>query len=169
MKVLGVGAIISAFFLLSLSLTGRRKAEIHCLEELCRGLELIRAELGTRLTPVPELLALLSEKCRGDAGLFFCTLGMTLPLLEEKEFSVLWNTAAESCLHCLRPEELEAVRKVGAVLGKYELSEQLTVVCSCLGELRDACEKWKAAYPESRRLFFGMSAAAGGFIIILLL
>ena len=40
MKVLGIGAIISAIFLLGLNLTGRRKAEIDCLAELCRGLEL---------------------------------------------------------------------------------------------------------------------------------
>ena len=30
-------------------------------------------------------------------------------------------------------------------------------------------EKLREAYPQSRRLFFGLSAAAGGFIIILLL
>ena len=66
MKVAGIGAIISAFFLLFLTLTGNKKAEINCLAELCTGFALIRAELGTRLTPMPELLSLLTERGGGE-------------------------------------------------------------------------------------------------------
>lgn len=169
MKVLGIGAIISAIFLLALNLTGRRKAEIDCLAELCRGLELIRAELGTRLTPMPELLGLLEEQCAGEAGSFFRSVGTALPLLEERDFSSLWSMAADKALCCLSQRELDTVKKVGTVLGKYELSEQLTVIGSCLTELKAGEERLRAAYPQTRKLFFGLSAAAGGFIIILLL
>ena len=169
MKVLGIGAIISAIFLLALNLTGRKKAEIDCLAELCRGLELIRAELGSRLTPMPELLGLLEAQCTGEAGNFFRAVGNALPLLEEKDFASLWNQAAEELLRCLNQRELETVKKVGAVLGKYELSEQLTVIGACLSELRAGEERLREAYPQTKKLFFGLSAAAGGFIIILLL
>ena len=169
MKVLGIGAIISAIFLLALNLTGRRKAEIDCLAELCRGLELIRAELGSRLTPMPELLGLLEAQCTGEAGNFFRAVGNALPLLEEKDFSSLWSLAADEVLRCLGQRELDIVKKVGAVLGKYELSEQLNVLGSCLTELKAMEEKLREAFPQNRRLFFGLSAAAGGFIIILLL
>ena len=169
MKVLGIGAIIGAIFLLALILTGRRKAEIDCLAELCRGLELIRAELGSRLTPMPELLGLLEDQCAGEAGNFFRTVGRALPLLEERDFSSLWSLAAEEALRCLSQRELDIVKKVGTVLGKYELSEQLNVIGSCLRELKAMEERLRVAYPQSRKLFFGISAAAGGFIIILLL
>lgn len=169
MKAMGVGIILSAVFFFSLTLTGRRKAEINCLDELCRGMELIRAELGTRLTPMPELLRILSDRCRGEAGAFFSALCKAMPLLEENEFSKLWNIAADTYLKPLHPEELNTVKKVGAVLGKYELSEQLAVTDACRRELAFAAEKLRASYPESRRLFFGISAAAGGFLIILLL
>ena len=169
MKVLGLGAIISAIFLLALNLMGRRKAEIDCLAELCRGLELIRAELGSRLTPMPELMRLLEGQCAGEVGNFFRTVGRALPLLEEKDFSTLWSLAADEVLRCLGQRELDIVKKVGTVLGKYELSEQLNVIGSCLRELKAMEEKLREAYPQSRRLFFGLSAAAGGFIIILLL
>ena len=169
MKVAGIGAIFSAFFLLFLTLTGNKKAEINCLAELCTGFALIRAELGTRLTPMPELLSLLTERCQGPAGGFFRTVDSALPLLAEKDFSALWNAAAEEHLGCLGQRELETVKKAGAVLGKYELSEQISVVSSCLEELRGAEEKGRADYPQCRRLLFGVNAAAGGFIIILLL
>lgn len=169
MKIAGIGAIISAFFLLSLTLVGNKKAEINCLAELCTGFALIRAELGTRLTPMPELLSLLTDRCQGPAGSFFRAIGTALPLLGEKDFSTLWNAAAEEYLGCLSQRELETVKKAGAVLGKYELSEQISVIASCLTELRGAEEKLRAGYPQCRRLLFGISAAAGGFIIILLL
>ena len=169
MKILGMGAIISAFFLFSLCMTERRKAEINCLAELCAGLELIRAELGTRLTPMPELMRLLEGQCAGEAGNFFRTVGCALPLLEERDFSSLWSMAADKALCCLSQRELDTVKKVGTVLGKYELSEQLAVIGSCLTELKAGEERLRAAYPQTRKLFFGLSAAAGGFIIILLL
>ena len=169
MKIAGIGAIISAFFLLSLTLTGNKKAEINCLAELCTGFALIRAELGTRLTPMPELLGLLEEQCAGEARGFFRAVGTALPLLEERDFSSLWSMAADKALCCLSQRELDTVKKVGTVLGKYELSEQLAVIGSCLTELKAGEERLRVAYPQTRKLFFGLSAAAGGFIIILLL
>lgn len=169
MKGMGIAAIISAFFLLALDMTGRRKAQIRCLAELCRGLELIRAELGTRLTPMPELLTLLEEQCAGEAGSFFQAVKAALPLLDQRDFASLWSLAADEFLRSLGPREMDSVKKLGAVLGKYELSEQLTANDSCLAELKAKENQLREGYPQSRKLFFGLSAAAGGFIIILLL
>ena len=71
MKAIGIGAIISAFFFFARILIRRKKAEIDCLAELGRGMELMRAELGTRLTPMPELMRLLSDRCGGAAAASF--------------------------------------------------------------------------------------------------
>ena len=40
MKAIGIGAIISAFFFFARILIRRKKAEIDCLAELGRGMEL---------------------------------------------------------------------------------------------------------------------------------
>ena len=169
MKAIGIGAIISAFFFFARILIRRKKAEIDCLAELGRGMELMRAELGTRLTPMPELMRLLSDRCGGAAGSFFSAVYSAMPLLEERDFSGLWNIAAESCLIVLDKRALDTVKKAGTVLGRYELAEQLSAVGSCAAELKTREEKLRAAYPESRRLMFGLCAAAGSFLILLLL
>ncbi len=169
MKAIGIEAIFSAFFFFSIILIRRKKAEIDCLSELVRGMELMRAELGTRLTPMPELMHMLGDRCNGTVGSFFSAVCSALPLLEENEFSRLWNMAAETYLNGLSKKELDTVKKAGTVLGRYELTEQLAVIDSCRAELKNQEDKLRAAYPESRRLALGLCAAAGSFLIILLL
>lgn len=169
MKIIGAGAIVCAIFLFTYIHIKGKKVEIETLEELSRGIELIKAELGTRLAPMPELLSTAGGRCRGMAGDFFKAVNNSLPLLNDSDFSKLWSAAADAYLNGISRREREQVKKLGAVLGRYELIEQLTAAEGCLEELKTAERLLRNAYPENRKLLLGISAAGSGFLIILLL
>lgn len=169
MKAAGTGAVLLAAFFFALETMGEKKRRIAILQELCRALEQLKAELSVHLTPMPELLSSLAEKTRGSVSLFFRAVLDAMPGLGERAFYEIWSAAASAQMKELTEPELVELMKLGEILGRYELGEQLLAVEDCLGELRSALEAHCGAYPNERRLIFGLSLAGGFFLTIVLL
>ena len=146
-----------------------KKRRIETLVNLCEALELMAGELDMRITPLPELCRLLGEKARGEASAFFKMLSKSLKRLGATEFSQLWREAAESSLKALSGEEQREIERLGKVLGRYALDEQLSAIKACRAALRTGTEQARASYPGERRLGLGLPAAAGILLIITLI
>lgn len=144
-----------------------QKRHIQLLDELCASLRLMSAELGTRLRPLPELICELSEKGDSVSG-FYGDIAGRLDFIGETDFSVLWSDAVEN-IQLLSADERETMNRLGAVLGRYELREQLDSIDICLDALTRSVLGLRAEYPCRRRLFLGLSAAAGLMILIILI
>ena len=86
--------------------------------ELLSALRYISAEIGTRLRPLPGLIAELAGR-GGAAGNFYERLAEKLDSIGEVDFSALWSSSLE-CLTSLSRDELSAMRALGDVLGRYE-------------------------------------------------
>ena len=143
------------------------KRHIELLGALCGSLRYISAEIGTRLRPLPALIAELAG--RGDAaGEFYTRLAGKLDSIGEVDFSALWASSLE-CLTPLSRDELSALRALGDVLGRYELQEQLESIDICIDTLSRSLRALQAQYPDGRRLALGLSAAAGILVLIVLI
>lgn len=143
------------------------KRHIALLEALCASLRITAAELGTRLRPLPELISELSER-GGAAGGFYADIARELDSIGEKDFSGLWSAALDK-LQFLSIDERETMNELGAVLGRYELQEQLDSIGLCLDVLSRKALELRTEYPERRRLILGLSAAAGFTTLIVLI
>ena len=143
------------------------KRHIELLSALCGSLRYISAEIGTRLRPLPGLIAELAGR-GGAAGEFYTCLAKKLDSIGEVDFSALWASSLE-CLTPLDRDELLALRALGDVLGRYELQEQLESIDICLDALGRSLRGLQAQYPERRRLVLGLSAAAGILVLIVLI
>lgn len=146
-----------------------RKKHLETLENMCRALELVHGELAARATPLPELCQLLSNRAKGKAADFFKSLSLALPRLGVEEFSQLWQEAAERELKSLSRAELWDIIALGSIVGRYELSEQLSALRSTICVLQGCKESARSAYPGEKRLGLGLSAASGVLLIVLLL
>ncbi len=143
------------------------KRHIELLAALCGSLRYISAEIGTRLRPLPELIAELAGR-GGAAGEFYTRLAEKLDSIGKVDFSALWASSLE-CLTPLNRDELSAMLALGDVLGRYELNEQLESIDICLDSLSRSLRGLQAQYPERRRLVLGLSAAAGILVLIVLI
>lgn len=143
------------------------KRHIELLTALCGSLRYISAEIGTRLRPLPELIAELADR-GGAAGEFYTRLAEKLDSIGEVDFSALWASSL-GCLTTLNRDELSAIRALGDVLGRYELNEQLESIDICLDSLNRSLRDLQAQYPERRRLVLGLSAASGILVLIVLI
>ena len=146
-----------------------KKRRIDALRGMCAALELMNGELSARLTPLPELCGLLAGRASGAAGEFLGLLAASLPGLGERDFSALWREAAERSLGSLSGAELSEITRLGDIVGRYELAEQTRALELCLAELRNCLRAAQSAYPGEKKLGFGLAAAAGALLVVVLL
>lgn len=161
--------IVAASFAAGLMYAGEKKKRLDALRSLAGALELVRAELENRVSPVPELCLLLSKRARGQAGDFFAALYPKLGRLGETELAELWTETAEDCLKILPRPELSDFSDLGGIIGAYGLEEQLSALRACEAGLRAAAREAAAAYPDQRRLGLGMGASLGAMLALVLL
>lgn len=168
-KLIGGALIFAAFLLGALVCLRLRRQRTDTLNQLCTALDRAEGELSLRGLPLPRLFELLSKCSTGAAGFFFSELSQSMDRLGEEDFHTLWLRAAEKCLAALRQPEREEIDRLGGVLGRYGLTEQLSAIRACSAELRRALDCARQDYPRSRRLLLGMASAAGAMLIILLI
>lgn len=169
MKYLGAALILTACVAGGLVYAGEMRRRARTLAGLSAALELMAGELEARLSPLPELCAFLSERTDGETGRFFTVLTASLSRLGGAEFAQLWHEAAKGSLCSLTEREMDELTRLGALLGRYALDEQLSALRACEAYLREAAERAGESYPEQRRLGLCLTATAGILLIIALI
>lgn len=169
LKYLGAILIAAACCTAGYTYISSVRKHIRALESLCAALELAAGELRTRAAPIPELCALLAKRSDGAAAKFFSRLSENLEALGEKTFSAIWSKAVEDELCCLSPDEQSELKGLGNILGRYELMQQESALAACVLKLRAGLSQARQNYPSQRKLGFGLTAAAGALIVVILL
>lgn len=169
MRVLGILAVIGACLSVSVILILFRKQEIRCLDGLVCGIRAMRAELSTRLCPMDELLMIASERAGKESSVFFQGVRESLTDLNTQSFVELWTEASRFYLPILSEENRQQLEALGAMLGRYSLDEQLAACDSYLRQSEERLQIERGRYPEQRKLYLVLSAAAGTYLCLLIL
>lgn len=169
MKLIGAVLVIFACASVGLTRISYAKARIDLLASLSQALSLMKSELNFNLTPLPRLAVYMTAQSRGAVERFFSSLSAELDALGEREFSLLWAASADSELSALKKDELEEFKALGRVLGRAELSVQLSALERCMTSFEAVLADARAEYPQQRRLAIGLSAASGLMLVIMFL
>ena len=140
---------------------------LACLSCLAADLSRMEAELAGKNASLPAIAAMLAEE--GEARSFFSRLSAGASSLGERSFRALWCEAAEAELPALEASEREALCALGAALGRYPLDMQLSALSRCRKTLEEHLLQARGSLPENTRLSWGLSAAGGLLLLILLL
>ena len=168
MKMLGMLLICGAALAAALSVMKTRAERIRTLRALCRMLELMEAELGSALTPLPELFDSLERKCGGAAGAFLSSLLPMLERLGKERFSDLWTGCMRESLSLDR-EDLDAMQQLGMVLGQYDLDRQLEAIAQCRYRLGQSAESLVKDHRQKCRTSCGVALLSAAMLCIALL
>ncbi len=162
--VIGATGTMGALGVLSL----RRRVRV--LEGLIVSLQLMESEICSRMTPMREVLDMLSGSAPACVrGLFRrATEGMSA--LGRCSFYTIWkNAVAGSYELRLRPQEAELLTELGLCLGRYDVREQAEAIGRLRRRLELILRRAEAERDRDSRLhaFFGI--ASGIFAVIILL
>ena len=167
MKFLGALLIVAAGAALGISKYLALKKRADTLSSLLSALEQMRGEITLRLTPLPELTRLLSERGNATVRVFFARLSDALEHLDEAGFSEHWE-AALPILVPLSEEDLNVLRPLGAILGRFDAKEQEAALSRAISELGARASQARAALPASAKLYIGLGLGFAAMLAVAL-
>ena len=169
MKLLGCVMIALASLLGGVLYTRGIKQRQEELASACAMLELMRGELETRLTPLPELAAELAGRVGGAGEAFLLCLAMKLKEFGKRNFAELWAESVDGVFCASDAETRNRLIQLGPVLGRYDIGSQLSALDSCADALRRRYLQLSGDMPQLLRLGMGLCMSAGALIVILLI
>lgn len=153
----GGGAAVGVYKYMSL----RKRA--RTLAGLIAALNIMRGEIRVRLTPLPEILKMLSE--RGDASVrgFFARVSSRMPELAESSLSSIWRGALpELCDLC--GDDAAALAELGDVLGRFDAAEQESAINAAAETLGASLSLLRERLRSAPRMYIGLGLCLGAML-----
>lgn len=146
----------------------KRRARV--IEGLILSLQLMESEICSRMTPMREVLEMLSSSAPQEVrGLYRRAVG-GMSALGRCSFYTIWkNAVADSRELRLRPEESELVSELGLCLGRYDVHEQAAAIDRLRRRLELILKRAEAERDRDCRLHAFLGLASGIFAVIILL
>ena len=95
LKLAGALILMAGASSIGFGAAAQLRARVTSLRALIGGLELMERELSFRLTPMPDLLAVVAKRAQAPACYFFARCRDSLDRLGEKSLGELWREALQ--------------------------------------------------------------------------
>ncbi len=167
-RLLGALLVVGSCFMLGEDQASGLRRRVRALEALEDGFGQMEREISLRLLPLPQLMEDLADHSRKPASGLFQDCRRVLDQPDETGFDQHWRDALAGVKE-LKPEDRRLLEPLGQVLGRYDGQEQVRAIRSCRRELELALERAREESRRMGRVYRAVSAAGGGFLVILLL
>lgn len=169
LKLLGAALLLSGCAGFGWSGVRNLELRVKTLRSMSAALELIGCELDFRAPPVRELFERLAVETEQPAASFFRACAEEMSVGEGRPLSELWRKCVKERLTSLKQAEAACLISVGAVLGRYDAQSQRRA----LNRAREQLDGYLSGAMQERRqkgrVYGALSAAAGVFLVVLLL
>lgn len=169
LHLIGAGLLVLAGGLFAVNKTTVLKCHLAMLSSLISSLRMMANEIQVNLTPIDEILFLLSDVNNKYAGQFFFEVATLLSERGAPYLKICWDAAIDRCCGCLSQQEQSALRTLGNVLGRYDVAEECTAIDHCISELNIGYQTLRQRYSTDARLYAGLGLTAGCILAITLL
>ncbi len=141
---------------------------VSCLRELLRGLECVERELAFALPPVEALLERLAQETRGECRAVYLSCRERFIFRGEERLEEIWTACFEAAELPLEEEDLNLIREVGGILGRYDGESQRLALRSIQSRLGGQIT---AAREEAGRMgkVYGTLGVSLGLLTVILL
>ena len=168
-KLLACVFIMLSALVFGTELSKTEKKKLALVAGICKALEMMHGELSARPAMMAELCADISEKTVGEIRLFFESVTESLTSLGEISFSDIWSNALRNSFLILDKQQLETLESLGALMGSYQLSDQLCAINNCKTELENDLRNLKERYENSKKLFLGIPCSLAAMLLVILI
>lgn len=148
----------------------RLRNRVRSLSAVVSSLDIIRSEICDRMTPMPELLELMSKQSAYPANLMFKNASDHLCELGKCSFAAIWRYSILNTPEMLfTPQEALVMSELGLSLGRYDAAEQRGALVYTQKRMEQYLKKAEAERERDSKLQAFLGIAAGIFAVIMLL
>ena len=169
-KMLGALLLAAGGLWLGMLKSAGQYRRASALLQLSAAMEMMRGEISLNLTPVPELMELISRSFDGPVGIFFRNVSLLMPELGKETLAELWSRAVDGTADLpLSRAEMDELRLLGGALGRFGAGEQGRSLTLAADKFSGFASKAGEKAAQERKLCAGVGASAGLMLAIMLL
>lgn len=169
-KIIGAAIIVVCTTAFGFGGVMRLGSRVRNLQSLIMALEVMKNEICERLTPMPELLEMLSKETDAPINRIFKSCYKQMTALGSQSFYFIWKAAIEGTDGLeLTADETKTLTDMGHVLGRYDTQEQRAAFSYATRRLEGFL---RYAVDEKRsqgKVQAALGVAAGIFVVIILI
>ena len=169
LRWLGAILVAGATSAAGLAAIQRLGARVRLLSAFVTALDVMLAEITFNLTPLPELMSLLSRRSAPPARSFFLHCACLMKRLGEEPFLTLWQKAVGDMGAEWRAGERDVLMDLGAVLGRYDHKAQARAITLAKSRMEALLARAEGERARQGRIFGALGAASGLAIVIILI
>lgn len=169
LKLLGAALLLSGGVWLGLSGVRKMEQRVKALRAMSAALELIGCELDFSAPPLRELFERTAAAVEEPAASFFRTCAEGIARSEGRPLAELWRNNVEEYLSVLKEAEKACLISAGTVLGRYDVQSQRSALIRAREQLDVFWSDAVRDRQQKGRIYGVLGAAAGSFLVILLL
>ncbi len=168
LKLTGAFIVIAAATYWGLSGARDLRFRAQILRQMESALHLMEREVAERLTPIPQVISMLSDSSDGQVAAFFRSLDGLLQSADEP-FSQLWQQTLDKGpdLHLKGPERA-VLGELGGVLGRYSAAQQSHAIAHAALRVKEFASLAEADAAGRSKLLVTAGLCSGIFVVILL-
>ena len=163
--------IFGAAILTGRELELRLKRRWMVLTEIAGGLTLLEKEMLCHRSSLAEALQTVAKRCQTEAGQLFVTAGVGISTAGTGPFSVIWMQAAKSSGfdRLFTESEYTELLALSTVLCSADPVQQRVLFQRYEEQFQDMSQSAQGQYREKGALYRKLAAAAGIFLVLLLI
>lgn len=148
----------------------RLRQRVASLQALSSAIGVMKSEICDRLTPMPELLDMLSDEAAYPSSQLFKNASEKMTELGSRPFSFIWNQAVKSTPELMLTQAEEVVlTQLGQCLGRYDVGEQRSALQYAQRRLDDLTRRAENDRDRNSKVHAFLGISAGLFAMIILL
>lgn len=160
MRLLGAVLLVAGCAGVGWRRTRALREQVTALEDMVAALDLLRGEILTNRTPLPEVAGELARSGPGSVRGVFAAVYAGLRCPGGRGFPELWRRSLAQC-RALEGEAAGALERLGTKLGRFAAPEQAAAIDRCIARLERELAESREKLRRDGRLGPALGAAAG--------
>lgn len=170
-KILGIIMVLLSSTGLGFLAAEKKKQRIKQLKELRQHMKVLYGEIEYGRTMLPEALAIVASRNKGDLTGFFEGMVKELNRLSGESFSIVWRRVMKETLSltCLEKKDLLLLENLGENLGFLDQKMQLSTIGQYLMTIEEVIREGSEELKEKVRIYNLLGVLGGIFVVIVMI
>lgn len=169
LKILGIVLVVAASSAVGFGFAANVRAQAQQLLELTGALEYMKNEISYRLTPLPELFALLQRPNDKAVGAFFGRLAQQMTQNPAASVQGVFRDALQKTPLALSQNARQTLLELSMSLGKFDAAGQVSAIELAASRLRQELQALESRRRERCRSYETIGVCAGLALAVILL